>query len=61
MRYRAFVHHRWMRNLLYQYHETPGKHDCLYWGREATTCVWIPRHHAEPERVAWEELMKVEG
>ena len=37
--YRTFVHILWMRNLPYEYHESPGKHDWLYWGREVEPLV----------------------
>ncbi len=33
--YRDFLQLLWTGNLPYEYHETPGRHDWLYWGREA--------------------------
>jgi putative tributyrin esterase len=37
--YRSFIHVLWMRDLPYEYHETPGKHDWLYWGREVEPLI----------------------
>jgi len=37
--YRTFLQLLWMHNIPYEYHETPGKHDWLYWGREVGPLV----------------------
>ncbi len=37
--YRAFIQLLRTRNIPYEYHETPGKHDWLYWRKEAGPLV----------------------
>jgi S-formylglutathione hydrolase FrmB len=49
--YRTFVQLLRAGNLPYEYHETPGRHDWLYWGREVGPLVHrfleITRHRRE--------------